>query len=959
MKKLLLSIFVAMLAACTIIGFTSCSGGGKGGQSNQAGTNTAPVISNKPTDNTLTITADTNTYQFEIAEYDGDVTWISTVKSVATISENGLLTMLGAGYTEVIVKDTDSNRSDSVALTIVDGRTAETLTITGLPETVRAGDAPLQLGVTSSVGGEVSVIYSSSNPNVATVSETGLFTPVAKGITTVTATKTGTNIKTSVQVEVLGAEIASIEFVNLPKYGMLVGNTYPLSAVCEPDDCENYELEWSVDNTDVAVLDDLGNLIALAKGECTLTARIKGTDIKAEKVITVSELSKTSENFRFATVGTSNVMSVGPTITFTNVDGEIVEYGKDQALKIYTRGNGAYNCFTVNFGELEAGNYKLSMLYKVVEGRHSGAMVKDSDTSEFGYVMATTALGGDRYCFYFNQETAGTKKFAFSAQQWETTGAVLVDDIVLEKIDEIPQGKAAGKIDDATFDRVTYIEGQSCDINGVYVTPRKLAAELVNDGKGGKALKVTRVEGGYAYVALSFGDIVPGNYTLKLDIENNDYQAILQVLQITNANGLWKAPTLQDIKYGEMDTIFEQAEVNGNTYTLSFSVSESYENFALALSTNLAENAGESIIIDNVSFEKAPDETTIDFENQPLGVVSKVAGAGNVDFGKGLVVTSAEITEQGYVTENGNTYYSVTFKGWNTYSLINLGTLSKGRYVINMDAKLLKGTMKGRFIVRINGAQKDLVENVDYTKSGDRYTFNVDLEETTTEFCIGYRSVANDNANFTLAYDNISVTKYVAPEGVEIITYPTSELEKGETFTFNAKVLPAECVGAALVWSVDNENVGSIDQNGKFTAKGAGQCTVTVTVADTEITASKTVTVKITPPRSVSISVAPQAAIAKGSTFEFVASVLPENSEGYTLVWSVDDDTVGVIDEQGRFTAKAVGECTVTVTVADTEITASVKVVVDSSMLPPNEGGDAEGTAPDGYDEWVDSILNG
>ena len=160
--------------------------------------------------------------------------------------------------------------------------------------------------------------------------------------------------------------------------------------------------------------------------------------------------------------------------------------------------------------------------------------------------------------------------------------------------------------------------------------------------------------------------------------------------------------------------------------------------------------------------------------------MSTFVGAGDVDFGKALVVTSGSITDKGYVTENGNTYYKATFKGWNTCSLFNFGTLSAGKYVVEMDAKLLRGTMKGRFVKIINGTVVDLSEGVDYTKNGDRYTFTIELTEDCTEFCIGYRSVSNDNADFTLAYDNISIavktstpppTEGGAPEGMVVDLY--------------------------------------------------------------------------------------------------------------------------------------------------------------------------------------------
>ena len=879
MKKFFKAMCIALLCVCATVGISACGGGeSSGGQSSGSEeVKNPPVISNKPTDATLTFTTKANTYQFETAAYDGTITWISTVESVATISQDGLLTMLGAGNTEVIAKDEATGLKDSVVLTIVDGRVAETLTVTGLPQTLRVGDAAVQLSVTSSEDGAVDASYVSSNPGVATVSETGLLVPVGKGVTEITVTKAGSELATTIRVEVLGAAVASVQLCNMPKYGMLVGQSYPLSVVCQPADCEEYEIEWSVDNTDVVVLVGAGQMMAIAAGQATVTATVKGTQISASQTLTVSELSATSEDFRFATAGTANVMNVGPTIAFSNVDGEIVEYGNDQALQISTRGNNAYNYVMVEFDNLDAGNYKVSMLFKVIDGRHSGAIVLGGETKEMGYVMAGTALGDDHYAFYFTQNEAGSKKIAISAQQWKMEGTIIIDDILIEKVDEIPTTVAAGVVDDSSFDSVTMVNGQSCDINGVYVSPRKFATELVDDANGGKALKVTRLEGEYAYIAISLGNIKAGNYTLTMDIENSDYQAIVQVLQMNTVNGIWKAKTLQDIKYGELDTIFEHAEQNGNTYTLSFSVANDVDNFAIGLSTNLEASTGESIIIDNIVLSEAPVAQTIDFDKQNITVLGKLQAAGNVDLAKSMLITSEEINDKGYETEGDNTYYKATFVGWNTYSLFNLGTLPAGEYVIALEARLLSGQMSGRFVTMkkdnqqadVKFVQHDLVENVDYIKSGDQYIFLISLENTTSEFCIGYRSAADAAANFTLAYESLSIAQ-----------------------------------------KVDAENVA--------------------------------------------ITAQPQGTVMKGSTFNFAASVTPTAGVWYVLEWSVDDESIATIDANGKLTALKAGECTVTVTIAGTDIKASVIVTVEQSTLPPDvAGGEPEGTAPDGYGDWI------
>jgi len=63
------------------------------------------------------------------------------------------------------------------------------ITFNTLPSGKKVGDTAFSAGATTSVG---TLSYSSSNPNVATVDENGNITPVAPGVTTITATVAGT-----------------------------------------------------------------------------------------------------------------------------------------------------------------------------------------------------------------------------------------------------------------------------------------------------------------------------------------------------------------------------------------------------------------------------------------------------------------------------------------------------------------------------------------------------------------------------------------------------------------------------------------------------------------------------------------------------------------------------------------------------------------------------------------------
>ena len=70
-------------------------------------------------------------------------------------------------------------------------------------------------------------------------------------------------------------------------------------------------------------------------------------------------------------------------------------------------------------------------------------------------------------------------------------------------------------------------------------------------------------------------------------------------------------------------------------------------------------------------------------------------------------------------------------------------------------------------------------------------------------------------------------------------------LLRSETQTLPAAVLPWTATDRGVTWSSSNPEVASVDESGKVTAVGAGQCTVTATsILTPQISSSCTVTVE-------------------------------------------------------------------------------------------------------------------
>ena len=130
-----------------------------------------------------------------------------------------------------------------------------------------------------------------------------------------------------------------------------------------------------------------------------------------------------------------------------------------------------------------------------------------------------------------------------------------------------------------------------------------------------------------------------------------------------------------------------------------------------------------------------------------------------------------------------------------------------------------------------SGMPDGLTLNSDGTITGtpttaDTYTFTVTATNAS----------GSASKEFTLAITSVSVTD---------VTLDKAELSlfTGESVTLTATVKPSDATNQNVTWSSDKPEVATVDANGKVTAVGEGNATITVTTVDGSKTATCQVTV--------------------------------------------------------------------------------------------------------------------
>lgn len=149
-------------------------------------------------------------------------------------------------------------------------------------------------------------------------------------------------------------------------------------------------------------------------------------------------------------------------------------------------------------------------------------------------------------------------------------------------------------------------------------------------------------------------------------------------------------------------------------------------------------------------------------------------------------------------------------------------------------------------------------------------------------------------------------------------------------------------------WTSSDESVATVDETGTVTAVAAGEANVTASVKDADIAASTHIKVVVTPtgvvaPESIDL-------VTNGeNTKDLDAKLVPADATDVKLAYESSDESVATVDETGKVTAVANGECTITtyVTAKAEDAEASELSAVAVEAADSEETDDSVATMPE------------
>ncbi len=210
-----------------------------------------------------------------------NITWKSSNEKIATVSKTGEVAGLTGGVAIITCTTVEGGYIATCVVTV-----RETVTTIKLDyENYYLGvgkSFQLKATVTTETATNQNVLWTSSNEEIATVTQKGKVTGLKNGYATITAMALdGSEVEATCEVRVVNA-VESIT-ISSNYLSMYVGDTKKLKATIRPSNATFKTAGWTSSDTSVAIVDDNGTVTGLKAGNATITAQ--ALDNSGKKVI--------------------------------------------------------------------------------------------------------------------------------------------------------------------------------------------------------------------------------------------------------------------------------------------------------------------------------------------------------------------------------------------------------------------------------------------------------------------------------------------------------------------------------------------------------------------------------------------------------------------------------------------------------------------------------------------------
>ena len=152
-------------------------------------------------------------------------------------------------------------------------------------------------------------------------------------------------------------------------------------------------------------------------------------------------------------------------------------------------------------------------------------------------------------------------------------------------------------------------------------------------------------------------------------------------------------------------------------------------------------------------------------------------------------------------------------------------------------------------------------------------------------------------------------------------------INRTDNADINYTLTPADTTDTDLVFEIADNSIAKLNGS-KVVAVGNG--TTTLTAACGKIKANAQITVT-TAPTEIQLD-STEGVLTVGNTHTIQTTLLPETTTDTDLAWSVNDESIATVDENGTVTAQSPGNCVVTAVTPDGALKATYSLTVKAKQ---------------------------
>jgi len=281
---------------------------------------------------------------------DKSVTWKSSNKKVATVTEDGEVKGIKAGTATITCTSKMSGTKATCKVTIIDGNVSldknEVTLEKGSTVTLKATVYPETLE-------DKSVTWKSSDKSIATVTTKGKVKGVKAGTATITCTSNATGLSATCKVTVINGTVT----LNKTVAYLEKGKTTTLKATLTPTTLEDMSVTWKSSDKSIATVTSKGKVKGVGYGTATITCTSNATGVSATCQVTVG---KVVINISEVTLKKTRTMSLKATIypttvtdksvTWTSSDTKVATVTSSGKVKGISAGTATITCTSVATG---------------------------------------------------------------------------------------------------------------------------------------------------------------------------------------------------------------------------------------------------------------------------------------------------------------------------------------------------------------------------------------------------------------------------------------------------------------------------------------------------------------------------------------------------------------------------------------------------------------------------------